>query len=168
VSTVSGYVAQLRRELTGGVACVTVPQVHPAGEEAEVDFGELWVWLEGTLTKVWLFVLRLSASGKAFHVAFASQAAQAFLEGHVLAFQALGGVPQRIRYDNLRAAVDRILQGPGTGWRTSGSSRCAATTGSIPSSASRVGAARTRRVGWRVRSAGSADATWSPSRSFGR
>jgi transposase len=110
-STVSGYVAQLRRELAGGIACVTVPQIHPAGEEAEVDFGELWVWLEGTLTKVWLFVLRLSASGKAFHVAFASQAAEAFLEGHVLAFQALGGVPRRIRYDNLRAAVDRILQG---------------------------------------------------------
>jgi hypothetical protein len=88
-----------------------VPQVHPAGEEAEVDFGELWVWLDGTLTKVWLFVLRLSASGKAVHVAFASQAAEAFLEGHVLAFQALGGVPRRIRYDNLRAAVDRILQG---------------------------------------------------------
>src|ERR671919_366959 len=78
-STVSGYVAQLRRELRGGVACVTVPQVHPPGEEAEVDFGELWVWLEGTLTKVWLFVLRLSASGRAFHVAFASQAAEAFL-----------------------------------------------------------------------------------------
>jgi transposase len=110
-STVSGYVAQLRRELSGGVACVTVPQVHPPGEEAEVDFGELWVWLEGTLTKVWMFVLRLSASGRAFHVAFASQAAEAFLEGHVLAFQALGGVPRRIRYDNLRAAVDRILPG---------------------------------------------------------
>jgi transposase len=110
-STVSKYVAELRRELAGGVACVTVPQVHPAGEEAEVDFGELWVWLDGTLTKVWLFVLRLSASGKAVHVAFASQAAEAFLEGHVLAFRALGGVPRRIRYDNLRAAVDRILQG---------------------------------------------------------
>jgi transposase len=110
-STVSSYVAELRRELTGGVACVTVPQVHRVGEEAEVDFGELWVWLDGTLTKVWLFVLRLSASGKAFHVAFASQAAEAFLQGHVLAFQGLGGVPRRIRYDNLRAAVDRILQG---------------------------------------------------------
>ena len=60
---------------------------------------------------MWLFVLRLSSSGRAFQVAFASQAAEAFLEGHVRAFQALGGVPRRIRYDNLRAAVDRILQG---------------------------------------------------------
>lgn len=50
-------------------------------------------------------------SGKAFHLAFATQAAEAFFEGHVQAFQALGGVPRRIRYDNLRAAVDRILQG---------------------------------------------------------
>jgi transposase len=76
---------------------VSVPQTHRGGEEAEVDFGELWVWLDGTLTKVWLFVLRLSASDKAFHVAFASQAAEAFLQGHVLAFQVLGGVPRRHR-----------------------------------------------------------------------
>jgi hypothetical protein len=110
-STVSSYVAELRRELTGGVACVTVPQVHRVGEEAEVDFGELWVWLDGTLTKVWLLSCGPGASGKGFHVAFASQAAEAFHQGHVLAFQVLGGVPRRIRYDNLRAAVDRILQG---------------------------------------------------------
>ena len=85
-------VAQLRRELTGGVACVTVRQVHPVGEEAEVDFRELWVWPDGVLTKVWLFVLRLSASGNPFHVAFASQAAEPSLS-HALALQALGGVP---------------------------------------------------------------------------
>ena len=166
-STVSGYVAQLRRELSGGVACVTVPQVHPPGEEAEVDFGELWVWLEGTLTKVWLFVLRLSASGRAFHVAFASQAAEAFLEGHVLAFQALGGVPGGSATTTCGPRSTGSCRAA-TGWRTSGSSRCAATTGSIPSSASPAGAARTRRAGWRVRSVGSADATWFPSRSFRR
>ena len=43
------------------------------------------MWLEGTLTKVWLFVVRLSASGKAFHLAFASQAAEAFLQGRACA-----------------------------------------------------------------------------------
>ena len=30
---------------------VTVPQLHDPGGEAEVDFGELWLWLDGTLTK---------------------------------------------------------------------------------------------------------------------
>jgi hypothetical protein len=61
--------------------------------------------------KLWLFVLRLSCSGRAFHVAFATQAQEAFLEGHVLAFEHLGGVPGRIRYDNLKPAVARVLKG---------------------------------------------------------
>jgi transposase len=110
-STVRKYVARLRRELGGGVGQVMVPQVHHPGEEAEVDFAELWVWLEGTLTKLWLFTMRLSASGRAFHRAFASQAQEAFFEGHVLGFQHLDGMPRRIRYDNLKPAVARILQG---------------------------------------------------------
>lgn len=55
--------------------------------------------------------MRLSHSGKAFHVAFATQAQEAFLEGHVLAFEYFGGVPGRIRYDNLKPAVIRVLKG---------------------------------------------------------
>jgi hypothetical protein len=93
------------------VACVTIPQVHHPGQEAEVDFAELWVWLEGTLTKLWLFTMRLSCSGRAFHQAFATQAQEAFFEGHVLGFAHFGGVPCRVRYDNLKPAVTRILQG---------------------------------------------------------
>jgi len=108
-STVRKYVARLRRELGGGVVCVSVPQVHHPGVEAEVDFAELWVWLEGTLSKLWLFTMRLSASGRAFHAAFATQAQEAFFEGHVLGLQHLGGVPRRVRYDNLKPAVARIL-----------------------------------------------------------
>jgi hypothetical protein len=56
-------------------------------------------------------VLRLSCSGRAFHVAFATQAQEAFLEGHVLAFEYFGAVPGRIRYDNLKPAVTRVLRG---------------------------------------------------------
>jgi transposase/predicted nucleic acid-binding protein len=110
-STVRKYVARLRRELGGGVGGVGVPQVHRPGEEAEVDFAELWVWLEGALSKLWLFTMRLSASGRAFHRAFVTQAQEAFFEGHVEGFAHLGGVPHRIRYDNLKPAVARILKG---------------------------------------------------------
>jgi hypothetical protein len=56
-------------------------------------------------------VLRLSYSGRAFHVAFATQAQEAFLEGHVLAFEHFGAAPARIRYDNLKPAVTRVLRG---------------------------------------------------------
>ena len=42
----------------------------------------------------------------------ASQAQEAFLEGHVTAFEATGGVPFRqVRYDNLAPAVAKVLTG---------------------------------------------------------
>jgi transposase len=109
--TVSRYVAGRKAELGLDRAEVSVPQTHLPGAEAEVDFGEFHAMVAGTLVKLWMFVLRLSCSGRAFHVAFATQAQEAFLEGHVLAFEHLGGVPGRIRYDNLKPAVVRVLRG---------------------------------------------------------
>jgi transposase len=109
--TVSRYVAARRVELGLDRIEVAVPQVHPAGAEAEVDFGEFRATIAGVLTTLWLFVMRLSCSGKAFHVAFGTQAQEAFLEGHVAAFAYFGGVPARIRYDNLKPAVIRVLRG---------------------------------------------------------
>ncbi|MGH3801667.1 MAG: IS21 family transposase [Pseudonocardiaceae bacterium] len=109
--TVSRYVARRKIELGLGRVEVAVPQTHVPGAEAEVDFGEFYARLDGVLIKVWMFVMRLSHSGKAFHVAFVTQAQEAFLEGHVLAFAHFGGVPGRIRYDNLKPAVVRVLRG---------------------------------------------------------
>ena len=110
-STVRGHVAVVRRELESGTALVTVPQLHPPGAEAEVDFGEVSVWLGGVLTKLAMFVMRLSHSGQAVHVCFPSEGQEAFLEGHVIAFERFGGIAARIRYDNLKAAVSRVLMG---------------------------------------------------------
>lgn len=109
--TVSRYVARRRVELGLDRVEVAVPQTHPPGTEAEVDFGEFYATIAGTLIKLWMFVMRLSHSGRAFHVAFATQAQEAFLEGHVLAFAYFDAVPARIRYDNLRPAVIRVLRG---------------------------------------------------------
>jgi transposase len=109
--TVSRYVARRKTELGLDRVEVAVPQAHPPGQEAEVDFGEFHAMIAGALVKLWLFVLRLSCSGRAFHVAFATQAQEAFLEGHVLAFEHFGAVPGRIRYDNLKPAVTRVLKG---------------------------------------------------------
>jgi transposase len=109
--TVSRYVARRRAELGLDQVQVAVPQAHLPGAEAEVDFGEFHAMIAGVLTRLWLFVLRLSCSGRAFHVAFATQAQEAFLEGHVLAFEHFGAVPARVRYDNLKPAVVRVLRG---------------------------------------------------------
>jgi transposase len=109
--TVSRYVARRKAELGLDRVEVAVPQAHLPGAEAEVDFGEFHAMIAGMLVRLWLFVLRLSCSGRAFHVAFATQAQEAFLEGHVLAFEHFGAVPARIRYDNLKPAVVRVLRG---------------------------------------------------------
>ena len=110
-STVRAYVGRLRRELESGRAVVTLPQLHAPGEEAEVDFGAVSVWLDGVLTELSMFVMRLSHSGRAVHVCFPGEGQEAFLEGHAVAFGRLGGVPRRVRYDNLKAAVVHVLAG---------------------------------------------------------
>ncbi len=110
-STVRGFVAEVRRELAGGVGLVMVPQTHPPAEEAEVDFGEFKARIAGVLVRLWMFVLRLSHSGKAVHVAYANETQESFFDGFVTAFEALDGVPGRVRCDNLKPAVIRVLLG---------------------------------------------------------
>jgi transposase len=115
-STVRDYVAKRRPEVWAeagrSTAQAFVPQDHAPGAEGEVDFADLWVLLRGVKTKVHLFTFRLSASGRAVHRAFGTQGQEAFLEGHVQAFDRVGGVPWRhVRYDNLKAAVSRVLTG---------------------------------------------------------
>jgi transposase len=107
--TVSRYVARRRAELGLDHVDVAVPQAHLPGAEAEVDFGEFHAMIAGVLLKLWLFVLRLSCSGRAFHVAFATQAQEAFLEGHVLAFEHFGAVPGRIRYEYVPRNIFAVL-----------------------------------------------------------
>jgi hypothetical protein len=109
-STVRAYVGRLRGAIESGAAGVTIPQLHPPGAEAEVDFGAVHVWLDGVLTKLSMFVMRLSHSGRAVHLCSPSEGQEAFLEGHVVAFERLG-VAARIRYDNLKPAVVRVLTG---------------------------------------------------------
>ena len=116
-STVRDYVRVRRAQIdlaAGRRLEVFVPQEHAPGAEAEVDFGEVWVVLGGVKTKCHMFVFRLSHSGKAVHRVYPAQAQEAFLEGHIEAFNEIGGIPvKHIRYDNLTAAVTAVVFGQG-------------------------------------------------------
>lgn len=117
-SSVREYVASARpriwAEAGRNPAEAFVPQTHEPGRQGEVDFGDLWVDLRGERTKLHLFTFRLSFSGRAVHRAFGTQSQEAFLEGHVHAFDTFGGVPvEHVRYDNLKAAVSKVLFGRG-------------------------------------------------------
>ena len=115
-STVRDYVRTRRVEIEvdAGRRRVDafIPQGHAPGAEAEVDFGDVWVVLAGVKTKCHMFVFRLSHSGKAVHRIYSTQSQEAFLQGHIDAFDTIGGVPTRhIRYDNLTSAVTKVLFG---------------------------------------------------------
>jgi transposase len=112
-STVRRYVGSVKKRQSLALPDVCVPQHHPLGEEAEVDFGQVSFFLDGESVEGWMFVMRLSASGKGFHRIYVNQAQEVFLDGHVAAFAHFGGVPKRIRYDNLKPAVVRVMQGRG-------------------------------------------------------
>ncbi len=105
------YVRARRRELGEAVDEVFVPQVHEPGCEAEVDWGEAQVEIAGQRVKVYLFLMRACYSGATFVMAFERQSQQAFLEAHVEALRFFGGVFALVRYDNLRAAVAKVLRG---------------------------------------------------------
>lgn len=114
-STVRDYVRVRRAQIdleAGRRVEAMVPQDHAPGAEAEVDFGEVYVILDGVKTKCHMFVYRLSHSGKAIHRVYPTGGQEAFLEGHIEAFHALGGIPTRhIRYDNLTSAVVQVIHG---------------------------------------------------------
>ena len=88
---------------------VFIPLVHRAGEEAQVDFFEIKVDLAAERQSVWLFLMHLPFSGHDFVWLYERCNQIAFLDGHVRAFAHFGGVPRRVIYDNLTAAVKRIL-----------------------------------------------------------
>ena len=107
VTLVKEAVAELKRQRRE----VFVPLTYRPGDLAEVDFFEVLIDLDGTRRKAWLFLMRLMYSGRDFAWIYERQDQISFLDGHVRAFTHFEGVPGRIAYDNLRAAVVRILVG---------------------------------------------------------
>ena len=107
VTLVKDAVAEWRRQRRE----VFVPLTYRPGDLAEVDFFEIWIDLAGVRRKAWLFLMRLMYSGRDFAWVYERQDQVSFLDGHVRAFAHFGGIPARVAYDNLRAAVVCILVG---------------------------------------------------------
>jgi transposase len=105
VTTVRGYFREKKREC----AETFIPLVHRVGDEAQVDFFEVTVELDGVRCKRWMFVLRLMYSGRDFAWLYEHCDQVSFFDGHVRAFAHFGGVPARCIYDNLSPAVRKVL-----------------------------------------------------------
>lgn len=108
-STIRHYVAKIRRDKKKPK--LFIPLEFDPGTDAQVDWGVAEVILNGVITLVQLFCMKLSYSRRNFVMAFPSQKQESFFLGHVEAFNFFGGVPERISYDNLKTAVKEILKG---------------------------------------------------------
>lgn len=82
-------------------------QEHLPGSDLEVDFGEIVVYLEEEKKRVTLQALAfvLPYSGMKYYEVCDNQKLETFCEGFVGAFTYFGGVPKRVKPDNLKAAV---------------------------------------------------------------
>lgn len=92
-----------------------VPEVYvrvecKPGEEAQVDFGYAGLLIDpatGELRRAWVFVMTLSWSRHQYVEFVFDQRLPTWLLLHRHAFAWLGGVPERVVIDNLKAAVVR-------------------------------------------------------------
>lgn len=107
-------VARIRAEIAaevGAPAKVFVPQTRLPGAEGEVDWGQFDAVIGGETVTLHLFSMWLAFSGRAFHRAYVNEAQESFTDAHVRSFERFDGVPRRVRYDNLKTAVAKILAG---------------------------------------------------------
>lgn len=95
-------VAQYTRELRRKNERVYHPLTFLPAEEAQVD----WCFIHHPgIGKLCCFVFILSYSRYLFAHLFPRSSFEFFIEGHLMAFAALGGVPHSLRYDNLKSVV---------------------------------------------------------------
>ncbi|CAJ1001071.1 transposase [Brevibacillus aydinogluensis] len=102
--TVRYYVAKRRKELRQQDKMAYLRLEHPGGE-AQVDFGTVQVILNGREQTMKQLTISFPYSNAAFAMLLPAENTECFLEGLRRIFERIGGVPTRLWFDNLSAAV---------------------------------------------------------------
>ena len=90
-----------------------VPLQFELGEAFQFDWGEEGLVVGGIYRRMQVSHLKLCASRAFWLVAYPSQGHEMLFDAHTRSFTALGGIPRRGIYDNMKTAVDRIKKGKG-------------------------------------------------------
>ncbi|MGK5091735.1 IS21 family transposase [Deltaproteobacteria bacterium TL4] len=109
--TVRHWVSVRKKELGIDQVETMIPLCPEVGKEAEVDWGEAFVIMEGKKRKVYLFCMRCRYSGKSFVRAYPFERQEMFFDAHIHAFDYFGGIFPVLVYDNLTTAVKKIMKG---------------------------------------------------------
>jgi len=107
-STVRGYVGKLRKKVR---TKVYVPLSYEPGETMQVDFGDGEAVVGGKEVQVKMFVTWMAYSGARLMQGYPGETQEVLLEAQAQAFEFFGGVPREVWYDNMKVAVQEMLQG---------------------------------------------------------
>ena len=112
-SRVTEFVRRWRLE--GGRVAVNayVPLKFELGEAFQFDWSEEHLLIGGVWRKILASHLKLCASRAFVLSAYPTQSHEMLFDAHTRAFTALGGIPRRGIYDNMKTAVDKVKKGKG-------------------------------------------------------
>ena len=103
------------RESEGQAALVNafVPLSFELGEAFQFDWSEEGLVVGGIYYRLQVSHMKLCASRAFWLVAYPSQGHEMLFDAHTRSFTALGGIPRRGIYDNMKTAVDKVKKGKG-------------------------------------------------------
>ena len=90
-----------------------VPLKFALGEAFQFDWSEEGLVIGGIYRRIQVSHLKLCASRAFWLVAYPSQGHEMLFDAHTRSFTALGGIPRRGIYDNMKTAVDKVNKGKG-------------------------------------------------------
>ena len=102
-----------RKEREGQAALVNafVPLAFGRGEAFQFDWSEECLVVDGIYYRLQVSHMKLCASRAFWLVAYPSQGHEMLFDAHARSFAALGGIPRRGIYDNMKTAVDKVKNG---------------------------------------------------------
>jgi len=90
-----------------------VPLAFELGEAFQFDWSEEGLVVGGIYYRLQVSHMKLCASRAFWLVAYPSQGHEMLFDAHTRSFAALGGIPRRGIYDNMKTAVDKVKKGKG-------------------------------------------------------
>jgi transposase len=111
-SQLTAFVRQWRGQ-EGKALKAFVPLLFELGEAFQFDWSDEGMVVGGIYYKLQVSHLKLCASRAFWLVAYPSQGHEMLFDAHTRSFTALGGIPRRGIYDNMKTAVDKVKKGKG-------------------------------------------------------
>lgn len=110
---VTEFIRKICDEVVLSSKSAYVPLKFELGEAFQFDWSEESLVIGGIHRKIQAAHTKLCASRTFFLSAYPGQSHEMLFDAHTRAFTALGGVPRRGIYDNMKTAVDKVSKGQG-------------------------------------------------------